>query len=192
MLITKRIVFFCLLLLLQQVISFAQTNPRQDVLVSSLIKELSVLWDNNKDETFNSLLDNRDKKTTNLKTTFPTIIKNNRVDLLVKRNLLQQKIYKKDLGFNFTANYQRNMKTPFLDPEDVVIFKQKAQAGVDWDLLRGGFYDNRLKAKTLNKELEWIKNSNYAQKTSRPYLLSSQQVVTNFNKRKLIILQKRL
>lgn len=179
-------------LLIQQVISFAQSNPQQDLLVSSLIKELTVLWDTNKDETFNSLLDDRDKKNTNLKTTFPTIIKNNRVDLLVKRNLLQQKIYKKDLGFNITAGYQKNTKAPFVDPEDIVIFRQKATAGLDWDLLHNGFYDNRLKAKTLNKELEWIKNSNYAQKTGRPYLLSSQQVVTNFNKRKLIILQKRL
>ena len=178
--------------MLKQVSVQAQSNPQKDEAVSKLIRELSALWDANKEETFNSLLDNKSKKSTNLKITSSTIVKNNRVDLLVKRNLIEQKLYKKDLGFNFTASYQRNTKTPFLDPEDVVIFKQKAQAGLDWDLLRGGFYDNRLKAKVLSKELEWIKNSNYAQKTTRPFLLSAQQVVTNFNKRKIIILEKRL
>jgi hypothetical protein len=188
----KRILFFCLILVLKPTVFVAQINPQKDEAVSQLIKELSALWDNNKEETFNYLLDNKSKKSTNLKTTFPTLITNNRVDLLAKRNVLQQKIYKKDLGFNFTASYQRNTSTPFLDPEDVVIFRQRAVVGLDWDLLRGGFVDNRLKAKTLSKELEWIKNSNYAQKTSRPFLLSSQQVVTNFNKRKIVILQKRL
>ncbi len=181
-----------MILVLKQVSAQAQSNPQKDEDVSKLIRELSALWDANKEETFNSLLDNKSKKSTNLNVTGPTIVKNNRVDLLIKRNLIEQKLYKKDLGFNFTASYQRNTKTPFLDPEDVVIFKQKAQAGLDWDLLRGGFYDNRLKAKVLSKELEWIKNSNYAQKTTRPFLLSAQQVVTNFNKRKIIILEKRL
>lgn len=179
-------------LVLKQLSVLSQSNPQKDEAVSKLIKELSVLWDNNKEETFNYLLDNKSKKATNLTSTFPTIIKNNRVDLLAKRNLLQQKLYKKDVGLNVTASYQRNTSTPFLDAEDVVIFRQKAQVGLDWDVLRGGFYDNRLKAKTLSKELEWIKNSNYAQKSSRPFLLSSQQVVTNFNKRKIVILQKRL
>lgn len=171
---------------------FSQSDPVKDETVSNLIKELSVLWDNNKEETFNELLDNKNKKSTNLKTVFPTIITNNRVDLLAKRNLIQQKIYRKDLGFNVSAAYQRNTNTPFVDAEDLVIFRQKAQVGLDWDILRGGFYDNRQKAKTLSKELEWIKNSNYAQKTTRPFLLSSQQVVTNFNKKKIVILEKRL
>lgn len=177
---------------LKQLTVCAQSDPAKDEAVSKLIKELTALWDNNKEETFNHLLENKSKKSTNLKVVFPTLISNNRIDLLVKRNLIQQKLYKKDLGFNVSASYQRNTNTPFLDPEDVVIFRQKAQVGLDWDLLRGGFYDNRQKAKTLNKELEWIKNSNYAQKSTRPFLLTSQQVVTNFNKRKLLILEKRL
>jgi len=188
----KRILFLIFFLLLQKLLVFAQSVAAKDEAVSKLIRDLSALWDSNKEETFNSLLENKNKKATNLKVNFPTIIKNDRVNLLVKRNLIQQKLYKKDLGFNFTASYQRNTSTPFLDPEDVVIFKQKAQAGFDWDILRGGFFDNRMKSKTLNKELDWIKNSNYAQKSSRPFLISSQQVVTNFNKRKLTILQKRL
>ncbi len=179
-------------MLLQRFPFLAQSDAAKDEAVSKLIRDLSALWDANKEETFNSLLDNKSKKPTNLKTVFPTIIKNERVNLLVKRNLIQRKLYKKDVGLNFTASYQRNTSTPFLDPEDVVIFKQKAQAGFDWDILRGGFFDNRLKAKTISKELDWIKNSNYAQKSTRPFLISSQQVVTNFNKRKLTILQKRL
>jgi len=176
----KRILFLIFFLLLQKLLVFAQSVAAKDEAVSKLIRDLSALWDSNKEETFNSLLENKNKKATNLKVTFPTIIKNDRVNLLVKRNLIQQKLYKKDLGFNFTASYQRNTSTPFLDPEDVVIFKQKAQAGFDWDILRGGFFDNRMKSKTLNKELDWIKNSNYAQKSSRPFLISSQQGVTNF------------
>ncbi len=177
---------------LKQLYVSAQTDPQKDEAVSKLIKELSVLWDNNKEETFNHLLDNKSKKATNLKITFPTIIKNDRVELLTRRNLIMQKLYRKDLGFNATASYQRNSNTPFVDNEDLLIFRQKAQVGLDWDLLRGGFLDNRLKAKTLSKELDWIRNSNYAVKSSRPFLLSSQQVVTNFNKRKIIILEKRL
>lgn len=183
--------FFCLLLVLKQPASFSQINPAKDAIVSGIIKDLSNLWDANKDETFNSLLDNRSKTNTNLKTATTPLVTNNRVDLLVKRNYILQSIYKKDLGFNFTGTYQRNTSTTFLDPEDVVIFRQKAQLGIDWDLLRGGLFENRTKVKVLHNEIEWLKKSNYAQKSTRPFLITSQQVVTNFNMKKLAVLEKR-
>jgi len=183
--------YFCFLFLFtKQLAAFSQDNTAKDIIVSGLIKDLSALWDANKDLTFNALLDNHSKNNTNLKTS-PALVTNNRVELLVRRNYLLQKIYKKDLGINFTASYQKNTSTPFLDPEDVVIFRQKAQVGFDWDLLRGGLFENRLKAKILANEIEWLKKSNYALKSLRPYLITSEQVVTNFNFRKIQVLEKR-
>lgn len=175
-----------------QTVFFAQSSFAKDTLVSSLIEELSSLWDANKNETFNLLVDLENNKRTNLRTNLHSPIINKRVDLLVKRNQTIQKIYKKDLGFSITASYQRNSPTSFLDPEDIVVFRQKAQAGIDWDILKGGILENRRKAKTLNNEIEWLKKSQYAQKSLRPFLITSQQVITNFNARKLTILQKRL
>lgn len=179
-------------LLIWQATFLAQNSFAKDTLVSSLISELSALWDSHKNETFNELIGTGNKKNTNLRTnTFSPII-NKRVDLLIKRNRTLQSIYKKDKGFNITASYQRNSPTTFLDPEDIVVFRQKAQFGVDWDILKGGFLQNRRKAKTLNNEIEWLQKSQYAQKSIRPFLITSQQVVTNFNIKKIEVLQKRL
>jgi hypothetical protein len=187
----KRILLFLSLCFFRQEILLSQNYYQDDAAVSALIKELGSLWDSNKEETFNSLLDHHSKKPGNLSTSTATSVKNDRLDLLMRRDQLRQKIYRKDLGFNVTASYQKNTSTPFVDAEDVVIFRQKAQVGLDWDILRGGFLDNRLKAKTIEREMEWLKNSESSQKSTRPYLISSQQVVVNFNKRKIVVLQKR-
>lgn len=169
----------------------SQPNPKIDSTISGYIKELSSLWDTYNTETFNEQLSDQSKKKTNLKANSEISLANRRTELLLKRNFLQQKIYSKDLGLNFTAAYQRNTSAPFVDPEDVIVFRQRAQFGLDWDLLKGGLYDNRSKIKVLKNEVDYIKRSNFSQRSSRSFLITSEQVVSNFNKRKITVLQKR-
>ena len=170
---------------------FAQPNSKTDSTISGYIHELYSIWDNYNTETFDQLLNDRSKKETNVKSDAAVTVLNRRSQLLLKRNLLQQTIYSKDLGLNIVAGYQRNTSAPFLDPEDVIVFRQRAQVGLDWDLLKGGLYDNRRKIKTLKNEAEYIKHSDFVVKSSRSYLISGEQVVSNFNKRKIVVLKKR-
>jgi hypothetical protein len=185
-----------ILLLLQLILfsscpSYAQSNPKIDSVISSYIGQLTAIWDSHNKETFNELLNDHSQKPTNVTASSRLVIANKRSELLLRRNFLQQRIYKKDVGLNFTAGYQRNSSAPFVDQEDVVVFRQKAQFGLDWDLLKGGLYDNRLKVKTLKNEVDFIKHSDFVQKNNRAFLISGEQIVANFNLKKISILQKR-
>lgn len=184
-------IIFSTLCALYSLILFGQPDPKEDSTISGYITKLTVIWNNYNDETFNQLLNDHANRSTNLNTQIPGSITNNRINLLVRRNQLQQEIFKKDKGFSLNASYQRNTGAPFPDPQDVVVFKQKALFGLDWDILKGGYFDNRFKVKTLKNELDFLKTSNYAQKSNRVYLISSEQVVANFNQKKLTILEKR-
>ncbi|HEY1038587.1 MAG TPA: hypothetical protein VGF30_04240, partial [Bacteroidia bacterium] len=189
-----RSIYTSLLFLLIQFstgVLLAQPNTKTDSTISGYIHELYSIWDKYNTETFDQLLNDRSKKETNVKSDAAVTVLNRRSQLLLKRNLLQQTIYSKDLGLNIVAGYQRNTSAPFLDPEDVIVFRQRAQFGLDWDLLKGGLYDNRRKIKTLKNEAEFIKHSDFVVKSSRSYLISGEQVVSNFNKRKIVVLKKR-
>jgi hypothetical protein len=188
---TGFILLFSLLVVARPFSSFAQSDPKIDSAISGYIRDLTSIWTQYNKETFNELLSDHSQKATNVSAQTGIPIGNKRTDLLLRRNYLQQRIYKKDLGLNFTAGYQRNSSTTFVDPEDVVVFRQKAQFGIDWDLLRGGLYDNRLHVKELQNEVDFIRQSAFAQKSNRAFLISGEQIVANFNLKKISILQKR-
>jgi len=129
--------------------SVAQSNPKTDSIISAYINDLVVTWDKYNSISFNELLNDNKKTSTNLSSKSDASTLNNRLNLLLKRNALQQAIARKDKGFNLNAGYQYNFSAAFVDAEDVVVFRQRATFGFDWDILRGGFFDNRSKVKTL-------------------------------------------
>jgi len=191
--VKKRLNYIALfvLILIGNISAFSQSNPKIDSIISSYIGELTITWNKYNAITFSDLLSDHEKKSTNLSSKTDASVANTRLNLLLKRNALQQAILKKDKGFSLNAAYQYNFSTSFIDAEDVVVFRQRATFGAEWDILKAGFYDNRSKIKTLKNESIFMKSNTVAAKNNRSYLISGEQVVMNFNQKKISILEKR-
>ncbi len=140
----KRLNYIALfvLILIGNVSSFSQSNPKIDSIISSYIVELTSTWNNYNAITFSDLLSDNEKKNTNLSSKTDASVTNTRLNLLLKRNALQQAILKKDKGFSLNAAYQYNFSPSFIDAEDVVVFRQRATFGAEWDILKAGFYES--------------------------------------------------
>jgi len=174
--------------------AFAQ-SPKQDSTVSDYIKALTALWDKNKEGTFNEFLYNG---TTPAQQTFTFYsagqhTKNQlQYELLLKRNELQRQVYRKDVGLSLGGAYQENLAAPFASPEDAVVFRRKFQVGLEWDVLKGGFVENRTKIRSLENDLVFLKTG---KKGTPGHQISTLQDFTKileyFNTKKIKILEKR-
>ncbi len=169
--------------------SFAQTN--RDSIISSYIAELTKIWSNYNAYSFDAYVsDSTMKGTTNL---FSVADNFNfkRKDLLLQSNIIQQRITKSDYGLQFSGAYQENFSTPFVDPEDVVVFRRKLQLGIDWDILKTGYYSNRLKLKMLRNDYKALEQKSFVNNLTRFQLQNTQQILFYFNQKKIEVLKKR-
>ncbi len=170
---------------------FAQPNSKVDSTVSVYINDLSKIWDNYSKTTFDNLLQLKNNKPTNINTQNSLQQLNKKNNLLLTRNILQQNIYKKDVGLSLTGGYQFNLRPPFADQDDIIAFRQRALVGLEWDILHGGFFDNRTKIKMLKSEYDYLKSKPQLEKNNRAFLIKSEQVVAHFNTKKIEVLNKR-
>jgi hypothetical protein len=124
-------------------------------LVSDYIQELSSIWSKHSNQSFNSYLYSSEEALSQIPYFF------NFKDQIFQESLekkiaaqqkvlaVEQNIYKKDKGFNFIAGYQYNFAPPIVDPDEAVVFRQRFQAGIEWDILRSGLYESKAKVKQL-------------------------------------------
>jgi len=72
--------------------------------------------------------------------------------LEVQQKINQQLISlnNKDKGLSFTNGFIRNTSSAF--DEELLIFANRLQTGIDWDILKNGWYDNQIKNKILSIE----------------------------------------
>lgn len=174
--------------------SLAQSK-KQDSTVADYIKALTSIWDKNKAITFSELLyhGNEPKKQTFTFYSSNLHSKNQlQYELLLKRNSLQQEVYKKDIGLSLGGAFQENLTAPFASPEDAVVFRRKFQVGLEWDVLKGGFTENRTKVKSLQNDLTFLKTGD---KGIAGHQISTLQdftkIMAYFNKKKINVLEKR-
>ncbi len=108
-------------------------GQNKDEIVSSYIKSLTDTWTELNTKSFSSFIidSTLSLKSEPFKIQENTEI-NNQNQLQLRLNQLQQKINKKDIGLHATVSYQENLKSPIVDPEEIVIFKRRAIAGLDW------------------------------------------------------------
>jgi hypothetical protein len=116
---------------------------------------------------------------------------NNAQKLQLRLNQLQQSINKKDVGLQATVSYQENLKSPIIDPEEIVIFKRRAIAGIDWDILNNGFYENRVKNKILKLNYATLQNKQINDHLNTFQNKQTSQILYYFNKKKIEILNTR-
>ena len=171
---------------------FSQTK---DSIVSAHIEYLSSVWNKNYNVSFSELVNPATHTMSDLQLFYNSNPAGNnllkKVSLQKQINLQEQIILKHDPGFNFIAGYQKNFQSPFADPEDIVVFRQRFQTGIQWDFFRAGLYENRSKLKQLKykqKALEWQAQNAVTNAVSRN---NFNLIVYLLNEEKIYVLKKR-
>jgi len=110
-----------------------------------------------------------------------------------KSNYLEKKkeLLEKDYGLNFTGSYLENFNSDIADLNDNLVYNRKFQAGINWQILKNGYFDNQVKIKLLNANIEREKIKNEGHKQAKYYLRQFDETIFIFNKLKLELLESR-
>jgi len=108
---------------------------------------------------------------------------------LHEQMLLKKEALLADKGLSFDALGQQNFN-PQVN-EDNLIYRSRATAGVDWDLLANGLLDKRYQAKDLDAELAQAINQLGSEGVKQVSYLYKNNIIYYFNQKKLQILLER-
>jgi hypothetical protein len=120
-------------------------------------------------------LDKRDDKNTN-----------NSTYLEKQKELLQR-----DNGLSLTGSYLENFNADIADLNDNLVYARKFQAGINWSILKNGFFDNKVDVKLLTDRIEREKLKNETKNQSSHYLKRFDKTIYIFNKAKINLLESR-
>lgn len=99
---------------------------------------------------------------------------------------------RKDIGLEFTGNYLENFNLdPVEDLEENISYQRRVQAGLRWDLLAGGYFENKVQAQMIEDRMLREQLSNDINRESQYYLKRFDQTVYAFNALKLDLLNYR-
>lgn len=187
----KRVFFVFALCLGQSFFTRAQENSKDEI-ISGYIKVLTSLWDTNNTKTFdNYIIDSSLVLASDPFKLSQNTNKQNLKELQLKYNKIQQQINKKDVGLKFTLNYQENFNSPVADPENIIVFKRRAVTGLEWDILKNGFLENKTKNKILKLEYDDLEKRQAATTINAIQTKQTEQIIRHFNKKKIEILNCR-
>lgn len=167
-------------------------SQNQNDIVSGYIKNLTEIWEANNSKTFeNFVVDSSLTLNSEPFKINSTSTKENYKNLLLRSNKIQQSINKKNVGLHATVAYQENFNSPIVDPEEIVVFKRRAIAGIDWDLLNNGFYENRLRNKILKAEYSNLEKKQFVDNLLAFQSKQTEQTIRYFNEKKIQVLDAR-
>jgi len=104
---------------------------------------------------------------------------------------IRARMYKTDPGLSASASYLENFTPSFNEDDDNLIYQRRLQAGINWDILEGGFYQNRIRSEQLNNSIairRFLEANNWKEDD---YSLRWNQIIYVFNKSKIATLEKR-
>lgn len=110
-------------------------------------------------------------------------------DSIYKAEQIRQ--LKGDVGLNLNSWYLHNFEPGFFENEDLAYF-DRLNITMNWDLLRGGLLENRLKAKRLQNALSQDQIKQQEIKTINKYENIYNYIIYLFNKEKLKAVEKRI
>ncbi len=161
-------------------------NAQQDSLFSLKINELLQLFDN---ATYQPI----QFSDTNLSVL--RAIANSQSDKanIYKSNYLekQKELTQKDYGVYASGAYQENFNPSIADLNDNIVYNRKFQVGINWKLLKNGYFDNKVQVKLLEDRIEREKLKNEQSNQSAYYLERFDQTIFVFNKLKVQLLNQR-
>jgi hypothetical protein len=97
---------------------------------------------------------------------------------------------KSDIGLRVAGTYQENTSAG-IGSDEMVIYRRRATAGLDWDVLGNGYLSSRYKQQILKNEM--IINSLKPEKliSAADYIIISHKIIYAFNQHKIKLLEQR-
>lgn len=103
----------------------------------------------------------------------------------------QKELLKRDNGLSLTGSYLENFNADIADLNDNLVYTRKFQAGINWNILKNGFFDNKVDVKLIEDRIEREKLKNETKNQSSHYLKRFDKTIYVFNKAKIELLENR-
>lgn len=103
----------------------------------------------------------------------------------------KEDLLRKQIGLSATAGFVQNIDPTFADVDENLIYQRRYQAGLDWQILKGGFIDNRNQIKSIPAERSYFNYLEHFQKANAVFGPKMNQCLYWFNKKKIEILEER-
>ena len=176
--------FFCCIFL---IVCTVNAEAQKDSVSEEIIKQIDESF------TFNYLQLQAKKEKSNNFALFLNSVETNQTSFFNENELiaLKQGQLRSDVGLSITSSYLRNTGAGFLNLEDNLIMRSRFQTGVEIDLLKGGFFENRSKAKTLSYRSKFLNGLQSLGGIEENYSKRLNTIVQLFNRQKIDFLQKR-
>jgi len=100
-------------------------------------------------------------------------------------------MYHSDPGLSMNASFLQNFTPSLNEDDDNLIYQRRLQAGLNWDVLGNGFFENRAQEQM---ELNSIRINEYlssGESKEKSYSVNWNTIIYIFNKAKLEVLQQR-
>ncbi|MGV6861908.1 MAG: hypothetical protein ACWA41_09055 [Putridiphycobacter sp.] len=103
----------------------------------------------------------------------------------------QKELAEKDLGLTATGSYQENLNPTVADLNDNLVYNRKFLVGINWNILKNGYFNNQVEAKILEDRIQREILKNEQSNQSAYYLARFDQTIFTFNKLKIELLNER-
>ncbi len=103
----------------------------------------------------------------------------------------QLELTQKDYGVAVTGGFQENINPTIGDLEDNLIYRRKFNLGAEWNLLRGGFFENKVKARIFEDRILRAQMNQDANVEGYNYLKRFDHTIFTFNEVKIKLLNER-
>ena len=97
----------------------------------------------------------------------------------------------KDYGLSITGGYLENFNPEIGTIDDNLVFNRRFNAGVEWQILDNGFFENKAQARILEDQIIRDQLKGQLTEESFHYLLRFDQTIYTFNKVKIELLEAR-
>jgi hypothetical protein len=167
---------------------FAQGGTYKDSLVAARIRQLEVFWNK-----YHALSDFR--TTYEPYSAIPALFKTTGTDTFSisyyrnKVNEAKIKQLKQDVGVDVSASFLENFDPGVTD--DNMIYRSRFQAGLDWNILSDGYFENRRKQKVLENQSMINSLSPEESKDNSSYITLNRKIIYSFNVHKIRHIEKR-
>ncbi|MBI3134956.1 MAG: hypothetical protein HYZ14_09825 [Bacteroidetes bacterium] len=103
----------------------------------------------------------------------------------------QKELIERDYGLAITGSYLENINPTIGDLEDNLFYSRKFSAGVEWNLLNDGYFENQVQSRILEDKIQRSRMMNDATDESFHYLERFDYTIYIFNKVKIELLNER-
>lgn len=141
------------MLLSQATLPFAQ--PQNEQKVAATIKTLQKIFENEESRLSQEKPISRDPSVI----TFLSKLTSKKKDSLYNYDNYYdayEKLLKKQTGLSINGDAVQNFNQSQIDPEEGMLFNRRFSAGVEWNILNGGFLDSRAQLKTVPAERNYF------------------------------------